>query len=444
MKQFLDTASRRLLVLCTLTILVLVPFHAFLTVWAGSTLGHYTAVRLWEEVLLLFMTVAGVYVVVRQRLWRTASHSSLVWLIAVYLLVQLAGLVVALYAGSVNFKAGLYGLLLNCRFLLFFGLAWLAASQNPLLRRHWRRIILLPAAFVVMFGLLQRFVLPHDFLKHFGYGDATIPPFETIDHKVQYLRIQSTLRGANLLGAYLLIVLATCLTGLRRYYRVAALLAGLVVLFLSGSRAAWLGAAVTLAFLLWLELPSARAKRVLAVIAAACLVVAVGAIIILRNENFVQNTVFHTDEHSRSSISSNAAHLSATKGALKQVAKEPLGRGVGTAGPASVYNTKEPGRIAEDYYLQIGQETGWLGLFLFIGIIVFVTRALWLRRHEQLPRLLLASFMGLGVVALLMHLWADETVAFLWWGLAGIALAPLSEVRPLRGKNTKINRDDSA
>jgi hypothetical protein len=34
----------------------------------------------------------------------------------------------------------------------------------------------------------------------------------------------------------------------------------------------------------------------------------------------------------------------------------------------------------------------------------------------------LASLAGLTVLAMLMHLWTDDTIAYLWFGLAGIAL----------------------
>jgi hypothetical protein len=423
--RVLDDYTQRLLQLGVLLILVLVPFHAFLTVWIGSATGHYTLVRLWEEVLLAVMMPAALYLTWRDKLWRKLTKKTwLVWLIGLYLIVQVVWLLVALQHGSVNLKAGLYGLVINSRFLVFFGLAWLAARNDEFLLHFWRQIVLIPAAIVVLFGLLQRFVLPHDVLRHFGYSQATIAPFETIDHKVQYLRIQSTLRGANLLGAYLVLVLSVVISGLRHYYRWLGLVAGITVLFLSGSRAAWIGAVLALSVLVWLRLPNRRTRQWVVVGAGLFTAVLVVGVFALRNQDFVQNTVFHTDENSSSSVSSNAAHLSATCGALKQVIEEPLGRGVGTAGPASVYNTKEPSRIAENYFLQLGQETGWLGLGLFVAICVLMARALWLRRLSPLAQVLLAGFIGINLVALLMHLWTDETASFLWWGLAGVALAP--------------------
>lgn len=435
MKQFFDDYSQRLLLCGVLVILALVPFHAFLTVWVGTATGHYTLVRLWEEALLLLMLPPALYYIWRDRLWlRLTKRSWLVWLIGLYALVQVIWLVVALHQGSVNLKAGLYGLVINSRFLLFFGLAWLAAAQSGFLLRSWKQVVLIPGALVIVFGLLQRFLLPHDVLRHFGYGQATIVPFETIDHKVQYLRIQSTLRGANLLGAYLIIVLSAFATVLRQYYLWLGVAGGVVVLFLSGSRAAWLGAVLALAVLVWLRLPNRRSRQWVAIGTAVLAVVLIGIVFALRNQDFVQNTVFHTDENSRSSVSSNAAHLSASRRAFTQVAAEPLGRGVGTAGPASIYNTKEPSRIAENYFLQIGQETGWLGLGLFVAVCALTAHALWLRRVSPLAQILLASFAGLTIVAVLMHLWADETVSFLWWGLTGLATGTPSFITNKVGK----------
>ena len=91
------------------------------------------------------------------------------------------------------------------------------------------------------------------------------------------------------------------------------------------------------------------------------------------------------------------------------------------AGPASVYNPKRI-RIAEDYYIQIGQETGIVGLGLFLAINICVGLRLWQRRSDPLALGLFASFLGLVIVNLFSHAWADPTLAYLWWGLAGIAM----------------------
>lgn len=427
-RKLQDVTIPRLVAAGVAAILVLIPFHAFLTVWLSSGLGHYTALRLWKECLLLLLGLAAVYLVVRTpRLRSQLKTDRLWWLIGIYTVVTLLWGLVARASGSVTTKAVLYGELLNLRLVAMLFVAFVAAALVPWLYRRWQRLVLWPAAGVVAIGLLQYFVLPYDFMKHFGYNANTIWPYETIDHKTSYIRIRSTLRGANLLGAYLIVILSvladTLLVSRRRLVVLIATVAALIVMFASGSRGAWLGLVAALGVFVWLRLPSRRARQWLLLGATAMVLVVAGAVVLLRNNDFVQNTVFHTDEHSTSKVSSNSAHVSYTIDAAKEIATEPFGRGPGTAGPASVYNAGHPSRIAEDYFLQIGQETGWLGLALLLGIFVLLARRLWSRRRLPLAQILLASFVGLNVMALLMHVWTDDTVAYLWFGLAGIALS---------------------
>ena len=44
-----------------MAILLLMPFHAFLTVWGASLFGHYTALRLWKEALLALCALGVTY-----------------------------------------------------------------------------------------------------------------------------------------------------------------------------------------------------------------------------------------------------------------------------------------------------------------------------------------------------------------------------------------------
>src|SRR5579883_186851 len=55
----METVSRQKMIwigsLVCATIIALIPFHAFLTIWASTLLGHYTALRLWKEVLMVLL-----------------------------------------------------------------------------------------------------------------------------------------------------------------------------------------------------------------------------------------------------------------------------------------------------------------------------------------------------------------------------------------------------
>lgn len=143
----------------------------------------------------------------------------------------------------------------------------------------------------------------------------------------------------------------------------------------------------------------------------------------LQNNDTLQNTLFHSDENSTSQQSSNQARSNALTTAAQEVVRQPLGQGPGSAGPASFRNEVSPPRIAENYYLQIGQEVGIVGLAVFLLILVLVARNLLQRRRYVLAQILLASLAGLTVVNVLSHAWTDDTISLLWWGFAGAVMA---------------------
>lgn len=416
-------------------IILLMPFHAFLTVWGASVVGHYTALRLWKEVLLLVCGVAALFLLATDHKIRTHTLSRrLVWLIGIYGgLIALTGLW-ALHRHTVTPKALGYGAIVDSRFLIFFLVSWAISLRLARLRSHWQWIVLWPSAIVILFGLLQIFVLPADFLKHFGYSASTIPPYETINHNAHYPRIIATLRGANPLGAYLLIPISfLAVLLLRRKIQpkqIVLLLGAIICLFFSFSRSAWLGGFISLGVAIGLSIHSKQAKRWLLICGSGLIVVVAGLFLVLHNNARFQNFAFHTEDRSAVKHSSNQGHFSAVSEGLHDIEHEPLGEGTGTAGQASVYNTGHPARIAENYYLQVGQEVGVLGLVLFLLINVGVGYLLWIRRADSLALALFASFVGLFIVNMLSHAWGDDTLAYIWWGLAGIAMAPdLKEAR---------------
>lgn len=419
--------------------LALLPFHATLTVLFSQVTGHYTLVRLWKEILLVPLAASAVYLGLRRpSARRQVLGSKLFWLIMAFAVVQVIWGIAALMLGQTTLKALGYGWVIDTRFLIFFATAWVLALISPRLARWWPYLVFIPALVVSVFGLLQYFVLPYDFMKHLGYSSATIFPFEDINHNTRYIRIMSTLRGANPLGTYLVLVITlfaawaaqpfVAAVHQRSYGRLGAisLYAGacMLALLLTFSRGAWIGLIFGLAILIWL-VRRYLSFRVVAATAAALSVVLVGlgVLTFIARNSAVQNIVLHTEDHSAVASTSNEGHTSALQMGLNDILHEPLGRGPGTAGPASVYNTGHPGRIAENYFIQLGQETGWIGLLLFIAILGDVAHMLYQRRGQILALGMLAALAGLTVVSLTSHAWADDTLAYVYWGLAGIACA---------------------
>jgi len=423
-------------------IFALVPMHAFITVSLASAVGHYDALRIWKEILLLLLTPIIVWL-----LWRTPGLGDrmkrgwLFWAIACYIVLYLVLGLVALYKGQVNAYAMAYSWISNLRLMVVFVLAYIVASRSGWLRAHWEQLLLYSAAIVVGFGLLQLFVLPTNFLQHFGYSPATIMPFDTVDQKTDYVRVQSTLRGANPLGAYLVLALGAVIVLLlkstrdrRQIMGVTMLSAGLIILISTYSRSAYVGILLTGLTAVLLVVHGQAAKKRLAWGLVALVVLAVISFFTLRTNDRFENIFFHTDEHSQSSASSNDKRTTALQSGVRDVVNQPFGGGPGTAGPASAHNDA-PARIAEDYYLQVGQEVGWLGMVLFIVIVCSVAWRLFKQRTDPLSRTLLAALVGLSFINLISHAWTDDTIGILWWGLAGVALAPAILKKETTSKN---------
>jgi hypothetical protein len=428
MKSVSNNKITRILTSLIIVILVLVPLCGFMTVWGASITGGYTLWRLWDEGLLTLLLFGAIYLLIINRsLGAELARKRFFWLILAYVLIQVIWGIVAFVRHDVDAKALGYGWIVNLRFLLFFLAVWVVACKGFGLKEKWPKFLFIPAAVVVIFGLLQILVLPHDFLSHFGYGSNTIYPYETINHNSHYVRIESTLRGANPLGAYLVIIIsalaALLLAAKRKLKLTALLLAVLVVLFFSFSRSAWIGALISAVALLGLSLHSKRAKKVAGLSIAVLAIAAAGLFLAFRHDARFENYVLHTQAHSKIKTTSNEGHVSALSSGLKDLEHEPLGRGPGTAGPASIYND-HPARIAEDYYVQVGQETGWLGLVVFVAILVEAARLLWQRKGDRLSLILFVALLGITFVNLLSHAWTDDTLAYIWWGLAAVAVAP--------------------
>lgn len=421
-------------------VLAAVPFHAFLTVWGSTLLGHYTALRLWDEILLTILCIVLAVWLVRDRsLWRRFAGQLLPRLIAAYGLLVLGLGVAPLLKHEVTMRALGYGLIVDLRFLIWLLAVWLVASRSDWLQQHWRRLVFWPLAIVAAFAIWQFFVLPADFLTHFGYDkDITVAPYTTINQDTQTIRAQSFLRGPNPLGAYValcLTLLLAIVTWTKRSWRVAllGLLAGLA-LFLSFSRSAWLGAFMAAVLVGWWRLKVRRARTVLLVVILGFVLFLGSSFVLLRHSSGVQDALLHVNAGSTARQTSNEGHASAFRSGLDDLVSEPFGRGPGTAGPASWYNASHGVRNSENYFLQLGQEVGWAGLLLFLAINVVLAMELWRRRANRLALGLLAALVGLTLVNQLAYAWADDTLAYLFWGLAGVALAAVPSAQ--KGKKT--------
>jgi O-antigen ligase len=252
-----------------------------------------------------------------------------------------------------------------------------------------------------------------------------------IDDKAGYMRVMSTLREPNVLGAYLILpitALAVLLLKTKDYNKRLVLsgMAGLhgLALLMTQSRSAWLGTGVALTVVAWLQYPAkvrVFVKRFGLYLAALVMLLAAG-LYMARDSDFVATYITHSSKNEQvADLDSNDYHIEFVKRGLNGIIDEPLGHGPGTAGLASIQNP-EGSFLTENYYIQVGYEIGLLGLVIFIAIQVLVYRSLWRARNEPLAVVLLASFWAYLLTNMLLHTWSNEAVAAQWWLLAGVVI----------------------
>lgn len=423
-----QTLVVRIITLGWLILMVLLPFHAFISTWGGTTIGPLSVWKSWKEVVLS----ALVLIVILQAFLdpKMFKHFWGSWITKLIVVYGVWHVIITLLVGNQR-DALVFGLAINLRIVSMFLIGGVVAYYLKPTRDILIKLILLPAGVVVGFGLLQIFLLPYDFLAHFGYIDGvTIAPFNTIDQQIDQLRIMSTLRGPNPLGAYLILPLILAVSMLQKavgrksklLIAFCLLLPAIIVLYSSHSRSAWLGFVVASGVYVLLSV-SRRWRLILVSVGIIAASLGTLGLYQIRDTNFVQNVILHDNPEVGPEQTSNSDHTLAIKNALGDITQDPLtGCAPGCAGPASFYDP-DGAKLSENYYLQIAQEVGVVGLGLFIAINVLVGIQLFKKRQDALALALLASLIGISVANLLLHVWADDTLAYIWWGLAGAVIA---------------------
>jgi len=417
-----------------LCIIVLLPFHALFTTWLGAAFGNPDLFKVWKEIIILGL-IAGCTIVAYKD--KELKKRTLVFPFTFFFMLYIALAVLRTAHGYVTgwleVEPMIYGIVGGLRYIAFFLVTLIVSQKASFLHDVWLRAVLGPAAIVILFGLAQQFLLDKNFLTRFGYGAETIPAFQSIDQKTEYARAQSSLRGPNPLGAYLTLIL-TAITAATYRVKTKRFLGGMlgvlciILLFFSYSRSAWLGAVFSLLAWAFIALPSPRLRKQLLVGGTIALAFFAGFVIMFRENDYVQNTIFHTNEASQSAQSSNEQRAQALSNGLSDVRENPLGGGLGSAGPASA-RSPQP-KISENYYIQIAQEAGVAGLLAYLAAVAWVAVYLWRARKDVLAQVLLSSLTGISAINVISHAWMDDTLSLLWWGLAGVAIGRFAILKP--------------
>lgn len=403
-----------------------IVLHAPLSVGLSALFPSAAVIiKSWKEILMLFAGLL-MLVVLYQKKRFDILRSPLILVVIAYALFHL--LLLPIFPQDVT--STIAGLFIDLRYLLYFVLVYAAVSLFPTLRRPFVMVFFAGAFVVAAFALLQVFVLPPDILKYIGYNDSTIVPYLTVDDNPEFIRISSTLRGPNPLGAYAGIVIsllfAFWLRGKhdskqRRMLPISVVVIGsFVSLWASYSRSALLAAFVAIGIIALVAIGRKVSRRFWIVFTIILFIVA-GALVAGRDTSFVSNVLLHENASTGAALNSNEGHAISLQDGIARLVRQPLGGGIGSTGSASLFGSNP--LIIENQFLFIAHEVGWIGLALIVYLIFLVQRGLWRRRADWLALGLFASGIGLIMIGLLLPVWVDDTVSIIWWGLAAVALA---------------------
>lgn len=411
-------------------LLAYMPLHIFISTVIGANIGGLAVMKVLKDVVMMFGFCSILIYSVRQSWFKDWLKNKLVIAVLLYGLLT----VVLALVRPTDLDAEILGVTYNLRFLVFLLYAWLLVKafpkRNILETSIW--IVLVTGVAVSLFGVIQYVVLPDNALTHLGFvrSNGVLPAF-FIDDKPDLERVMSTLRDPNSLGSYLIILASLTVAARANFSKksrkmwLGVGMLTLLCLLLTFSRSALLGLCVAIVVGIVLvgkdRVRLSRKQIRLGLLAVAALaVIGIGSLAAFRNSYVVQNVIFHADQ-STTLEDPNELRIRFIRESIDGVIADPLGSGPGTAGLASIRNNVQGTQLNENYYLQIATEVGILGLILFMTILVLTAVALYkARKNNPFAIALLASFAGLALTNVLVHIWSNETVAYTWWGLAGL------------------------
>jgi len=449
-----------------LLLIGLLPFHAFLVtvgtrLLSGIAQAPIVGLVVWKEAVLGVVLLVAMCEIVKKRIVDSGKRfvslrvdvldGLILGMITLGAFVSLSSTRYLLPATFYGFKYTLFPL---CLFLVLRRVSWSEEFQKRIVV-----ILLVVGGVVAGYGILT-FFLPQSFFVWLGYSDlhslyipdGPIAAFQQIGG-TSLRRIQSTLSGPNQFGIWLLIPfsMATALMrggqwgaplprgrGLRGGGYVFLLLLLLLALSLTFSRSAWIGAAVVVGVAFWVK------RKCISTQLLSVLIVLTGVLVVLGGVIF-PDVILRT--------ASSRDHFARPIEASQILAQNPLGLGLGTAGPASnrvsdpcvfleegadaswveahpslcVFVGKQQVQpeelctcplLPENWYLQVGIELGVAGMVLFAVLIVLLLKTLP-TTHYLLPTLF-----GISITALFLHSWESSAVAYTVWVLLSTKIRP--------------------
>ena len=416
------------------------PVNRFVIFLGFSFIGSETLLRatqLWKDGIIAVLLAKVVYEALVRRRWPR-----------IYILDLLIGMFIAfnlvyiLYPGTLPDNT-LTGRVLGFRLDAYFLFAYFAGRGLTLKREHVRWIVMamIPGSILVGLVAVWQFFFPgaaNDLWDSLGYQSFVdaVRGSSNIAVRTRDLAGVSIPRASSLLMSDLALAFFQLLTipfaaalllvqrrtsGTLQWGAAAFLVLMLATMALSGTRSAILAVPITLGVLiLW-------TKSYGKAIAAGVAMLPVLAILLLIFSSGGTGDWFEslisTEE------GSIVAHSDALERSVQVIRDEPLGQGLGSSHTVGFQLGLRESFATESWYLQIGTETGILGMILYSLVIVAATVTPLLAYSKLRDPWLRALALGAGgagvgflLVGVVLHVWEAPVIAAVFWLLIGIAV----------------------
>lgn len=403
-------------------VLIVMPFHASIVTIIGNFVVQKAFIQAWKEIVIALVVALTFIAYIKDRSILKIDITNIL-VIAIIVL----SLLISLFAGTNKITLAA-GIKTNLVVLVLF-----LSVQTFSKYYHFHFIkwaVLIPAFVVGAIAIVQPYILKPDLLNKIGYGSNSIISgqfVESTNDSVQ--RVFSTLGGPNQLGAYLIIPLILSLSlalKKKQWYWWLAFTFFALPLFMTYSRSSWLGAIFATIATIMLTLP--KKIQIAAILSGA--VVSVIALVFVFSGSFcspqfqsVSSKLIHGDCKNGVLGGSDSIRVKSLKDGVKTSLLNPIGKGLGTAGPASYYS-KSP-IITENWYLQIAIEVGFVGLTGYLAFYLLTFKNLYTQINSHsfnsiFSLSLFGALAGILVSALFLHTLADSTLSIILFGLLGL------------------------
>lgn len=425
-----------------LGLLAYMPFHVFLANWIGTELNLLEYTKAAKEPIMLIGFLSILYAE-RKSLVKTYAKDR--WLYAAIIAYSSVVVLSAAIFNNNHFAESI-GIAYDLRLVIFFIYGILIASRfKNQIRKQAIKIVLISGVLVAIIGVFQVLLLPNNTLSYLGYNKSTGSQqvFYIHDDTQTTERAFSTIKDPNALGAYLGVILILLITFLAtkknkpKIFDYVCAITVLVCLFLTYSRSAWIGLAAGLAFLaLFLFINNQSAQKFVRKNIKSIMVLVISLTVLLTGflmlqPNIYRDVILHNRFNNK--VDSNTKRLDQYSEALSVIKNNPVfGMGVGAAGPVSFKNLPNRPIVSENYYFQILEEYGLLGFVFFAYIIIYIFAKLYksAKNYNTYSLAILTSLVVVLVANLFNHTWTIESVAYVWWGLAGLFLYNSKNFKP--------------